>query len=202
MDLAQLAPNLPSVQVVVMRGYFAIGVEGVSKAMNLGSLLRSAHAFGASFVFTIAGAYDRDNGGLADTSDATQNVPYYEFADIKSVVLPIDCKLVAVELIEGAIELPSFRHPHAAAYVLGAERSNVTPALLELCDFTIKIPTRFCVNLGIAGAIVMYDRMLGMGRFAERPVAAGGPIKPVSPHIQGAPLWQRKQGRRARTASK
>ena len=35
------------------RGYFAIGVEGISKAVNLGNLLRSAHAFGASFVFTI-----------------------------------------------------------------------------------------------------------------------------------------------------
>ena len=40
------------------RGYFAIGVEGISKAVNLGNLLRSAHAFGASFVFTI-GADDR-----------------------------------------------------------------------------------------------------------------------------------------------
>ncbi|MEE8144119.1 MAG: TrmH family RNA methyltransferase, partial [Kiloniellales bacterium] len=34
-----------------MRGYFAIGVEGISKPMNLGNLLRSAHAFGASFFF-------------------------------------------------------------------------------------------------------------------------------------------------------
>ena len=32
------------------RGYFAIGIEGGSKAVNLGNLLRSAHAFGASFV--------------------------------------------------------------------------------------------------------------------------------------------------------
>jgi tRNA G18 (ribose-2'-O)-methylase SpoU len=40
------------------RGYFAIGVEGISKAVNLGNLLRSAHAFGASFVFTI-GADDK-----------------------------------------------------------------------------------------------------------------------------------------------
>ena len=36
-----------------MRGYFAIGAQGISKPMNLGSLLRSAHAFGASFFFAI-----------------------------------------------------------------------------------------------------------------------------------------------------
>ncbi len=37
-----------------MRGYFAIGVERISTPMNLGSLMRSAHAFGASFFFAIA----------------------------------------------------------------------------------------------------------------------------------------------------
>ena len=29
------------------RGYFGIGVEGVSKSANVGALLRTAHAFGA-----------------------------------------------------------------------------------------------------------------------------------------------------------
>ena len=36
-----------------MRGYFGIGVEGISKPMNMGSLIRSGHAFGASFAFTV-----------------------------------------------------------------------------------------------------------------------------------------------------
>ena len=39
-----------------MRGYFAIGAERISKPMNLGNLLRSAHAFGAKFFFTIGAA--------------------------------------------------------------------------------------------------------------------------------------------------
>ena len=37
-----------------MRGYFGIGVEGINKPFNVGNLFRSAHAFGASFVFTLA----------------------------------------------------------------------------------------------------------------------------------------------------
>ena len=32
-----------------MRGYFAIGTEDMSKPRNLGNLIRSAHAFGASY---------------------------------------------------------------------------------------------------------------------------------------------------------
>ena len=33
---------------------------------------------------------------------------------------------------------------------------------------------RFCVNVQIAGAIVMYDRLQTLGRFADRPVMPGG----------------------------
>jgi len=39
--------------MAISRGYFGIGVEGISKPMNAGNLFRTAHAFGASFVFTI-----------------------------------------------------------------------------------------------------------------------------------------------------
>ncbi len=42
------------------RGFFGIGVERISKPMNLGSLLRTAHAFGASFVYTVDAACPTD----------------------------------------------------------------------------------------------------------------------------------------------
>ena len=40
-----------------MRGYFGFGAEGISKPMNMGNLVRSAHAFGAKFVFTVSAHY-------------------------------------------------------------------------------------------------------------------------------------------------
>jgi hypothetical protein len=61
-----------------MRGYFGIGVEGVTKAMNAGGLFRAAHAFDASFVFFIGGAYARREAANADTSDAPGEIPLYE----------------------------------------------------------------------------------------------------------------------------
>ncbi len=39
------------------RGYFAIGAERMSKSLNLGNLMRSAHGFGASFTFTVGATY-------------------------------------------------------------------------------------------------------------------------------------------------
>ncbi len=177
-----------------MRGYFGIGVEGISKAMNLGSLLRTAHAFGASFVFTIAAAYNRAEGALADTSDTPGSLPFFEFPDVKSLRLPRDCVLVGVEITDDAIDLPSFCHPHAAAYVLGPERGALSPELLALCSHVVKIPTKFSINLALAGALTMYDRLISRGRFPDRPLRPGGPTVPLEPHEFGPPKVRRRSG--------
>lgn len=174
-----------------LRGYFGIGVEGISKAANLGSLFRTAHAFGASFVFTIAAAYDRAEGALADTSDTPGSLPLFEFPDVAALRLPRDCALVGIELLDEAVELPSFRHPRAAAYVLGAERGGLSPELVALCEHVVKIPTQFSVNLALAGAITMYDRVLSMGRHASRPVMPGGQPVPLPVHEFGLPKLRR-----------
>ena len=52
-----------------MKGYFGIGIEGASKAVNVGTLFRTAHAFGASFVFTVRAQYNPRQGSASDTSD-------------------------------------------------------------------------------------------------------------------------------------
>jgi len=176
-------------------------VEGVSKAMNVGTLFRTAHAFGASFVFTVRAQYNRREGGHADTSDTPRSVPTYHFADLESFRLPQGCRLVGIEIAEDAIELPSFRHPRQAAYILGAEREGLSAELQALCDHVVKIPTRFSVNLGVAGALVMYDRLLSLGRHAARPVAEGGPTEPVPLPVFGEPIYKRKQRLRARVQS-
>ena len=90
--------------------------------------------------------------------------------------LPKGCVLVGVELTEDAIELPSFRHPLRAAYVLGPEMGSLSAVMVERCDHVVQIPMKFCVNVGVAAALTLYDRMLCLGRFAERPVRPGGPL--------------------------
>ncbi len=158
-----------------MRGYFGVGVEGINKPFNVGNLFRSAHAFDASFVFTIAATYRRAEGAQTDTSDTLANLPFYSFPTVAEFMLPKGCALVGVELHDDAVELPSFTHPRCAAYVMGPEKSSLSPGLMARCDHLLKIPTRFCLNVGIAGVVVMYDRLLTVGRFPPRPVMAGGP---------------------------
>ncbi len=169
-----------------MRGYFGIGVEGISKAMNLGNLFRSALGFDASFIFTVNADFNPKRA-LSDTADTPGQLPLYQFADAEALVLPRDCELIGVELLDEAGDLPSFRHPRRCAYVLGPERGSLSPAMVARCDQVVRIPTKICINLATAGAVVMYDRLLNLGRFPRRPMAPGDTPEPLPVHVAGAP---------------
>lgn len=146
-----------------MKGFFAIGVDRLSKAHNMGNLLRTSYAFGASYFFTIDATYSKKDLRESDTSGAASSLPVYDYASIDEFKTPHGAKLVGIELTDDAVDLPNFKHPRQAIYILGPEGGNLDPRLLERCDFTIKIPMRFCVNVGVAGAIVMYDRLRMLG---------------------------------------
>lgn len=172
-----------------MKGYFAIGCEGISKPMNVGALMRTAHAFGASFCFTVAPNTDEVDFGWSDTSSAAGTVPLYSYPDVASFALPKGAALVGIELMAESVELPSFRHPRQAVYVLGSERGGLSPEMTARCDHVVQIPTRFSLNLSLAGALVLYDRLISLGRFAPRPLMPGGPTEPLPPHVHGAPKF-------------
>lgn len=172
-----------------MRGYFAIGMEGLSKPGNFGTLKRSAHAFGAAFAFTVNANIRRHGEDYSDTARSDSQIPVYDFENAATLILPKSCSLVGVELTDDAIDLPSFRHPQQAAYILGPERGSLSPAILEKCEYTVKIPTNFCINVGQAGIVVMYDRVVSLGRFAPRPVRTGGPTEQLPEHVRGGPKY-------------
>jgi tRNA G18 (ribose-2'-O)-methylase SpoU len=170
-----------------LKGYFAVGVEGVSKPMNLGNLVRIAHAFDASFFFSVAPRLNLAKAN-SDTSSAEGVLPFYSYDHPSDFRLPLGCRLVGVEITDDAVELPRFRHPGRAAYVFGAERYSLSPQMLSLCEFVVKIPTRFSINVGMAGAIVLYDRLVNLGGYGGRPVTPGGDDVDLPPaHSWGAP---------------
>jgi tRNA G18 (ribose-2'-O)-methylase SpoU len=171
-----------------MRGYFAAGVDGISKPMNFGNLLRIAHAFDASFFFSI-NAQMKLSDAQSDTSHAQDALPVYAYGSAEEFRLPVGCRLVGVEITDDAVELPRFRHPQRAAYVFGAERMSLSKEVLSRCEFVVKIPTRFSINVGMAGAIVLYDRLISLGGFGERPMAPGREPPDIPPrHEWGAPI--------------
>ena len=68
------------------------------------------------------------------------------------MLLPKGCALVGIEITDDAITLPSFHHPKIAAYVLGPERGSLSKDFTR-CDHIVKIPTKFSLNVGLAGAL-------------------------------------------------
>jgi tRNA G18 (ribose-2'-O)-methylase SpoU len=170
-----------------MRGYFGVGVDGISKPMNLGNLLRISHAFGASFFFSV-NTLVKWSDAQSDTSQAQGAMPVYAFPSVGELRLPLGCRLVGVEITDDATELPRFRHPLRAAYVFGSERMSISPEVLKRCEFVVKIPTRFSINVGMAGAITLYDRLITLGGYPARPVAPGRGADVPPRHAWGPPI--------------
>lgn len=149
------------------RGFWAIGAYRLKKEFNFGTVLRNAYAFGASFVFTIGPRFSRQ---ASDTSRAWRHVPVFCYADVEDLKahLPYASELVAVELADGAIDLPRFVHPERACYLLGAEDDGLPPDVTALCDHVVSVPgAAYCLNLASAGTIVMYDRISKRGYRSE-----------------------------------
>lgn len=141
-----------------MRGYFGVACWRPKTTDNVGTLWRSAHIFGASFLAVIGGRYVKQP---SDTTAATRHVPLLSFDgfDDFRATMPEEARLIAVELVDGARDLTRYTHAEQAVYLLGPEDGSLPPDVVRACDSRVIIPGAFCLNLAVAGSIVMYDRI-------------------------------------------
>ena len=82
------------------------------------------------------------------------------------------------------------RHPDSARRIVETaifERRYGVKLLdvLSRCEFVVKIPTRFSINVGMAGAIVLYDRLISIGGYGSRPLAPGRRQPDIPPQHHG-----------------
>lgn len=141
------------------RGYFGIGIENTKTGMNVGTLWRSAHLLGASFIFTIGKRYKMQ---ASDTTKAWKSVPLFSYESFEDFYasLPHDCQVIGVELDPKAIPLSDFSHPERCVYLLGAEDHGLSRKALEKCHKLVVLPGKYSMNVATAGSIVMYSRGL------------------------------------------
>jgi tRNA G18 (ribose-2'-O)-methylase SpoU len=145
------------------RGYCGIGVFHPKTAENIGTLLRSAMIFGADFVFTIGRRYKQQ---ASDTLKTWRHIPLWNFQDYQDFAdhIPYACQVVCVELADTAKDLRTFVHPQQAVYLLGAEDNGLPQSIMEgKTVLTIPSPTNLCLNVSVAGSIVLYDRYVKQG---------------------------------------
>jgi tRNA G18 (ribose-2'-O)-methylase SpoU len=140
------------------RGFYGIGIWQHMHESNVGGLMRSAYAFGASFVFTIGRRYHRT---AADTPNTPRQLPLFHFADLDDCRghLPLACPLVGVEIAHNARPLHLFCHPDCACYLLGRESGGLPEKVLAQCHHIVQIPfTSICLNVSSAASIVLFHR--------------------------------------------
>jgi len=139
------------------RGYFGIGIYHPKAGINIGTLWRSAYNFGASFIFTIGRRYKSQS---SDTTKTPRHIPLYHYLSFEDFnrKRPAESRLVAIEQIENAKNLKDFSHPLQAIYLLGAEDYGIPKEVLDKCNFKVEIKTPMCLNVAVAGSIVMFDR--------------------------------------------
>ena len=137
------------------RGYAGIGLDNPKTAINVGSALRAAGIYGASFVATTGRRYGK---APTDTMRHYRHLPLFRVNNLKEII-PFDCVPVAVDLIKGAIPLPEYQHPERAFYIFVAEDNTLGARITGWCRDNVYIPTSGCMNLAATVNVVLYDRL-------------------------------------------
>lgn len=152
------------------RGYFGVGIYHTKNELNVGTLWRTADNFGAAFIFTIGRRYRQQ---ASDTTKAQKHVPLYHFVDFEHfrASRPIDCPLIGIEQTDSSLDVATFTHPERAIYLLGAEDDGLPREIMERCHSVVHIGSRGCLNVAVAGSIVIFDRH---SKMTSRKLTNGG----------------------------
>lgn len=147
-----------------MRGYAAIGCDNPKTPVNMGSVVRAAGCYRAAMV-AFAGprpARLKANKSITDPQKAYRHIPTLWPEDLRQII-PHDCVPVAIDLLEGAMPLPDYKHPERAFYIFGAEDATLGRRITEWCRDIVYVPTANCMNLAATVNVVLYDRMAKRG---------------------------------------
>src|SRR5262249_24518822 len=146
----------PRVIGVFRRGESAASA-GVSLALwrvsdpgNVGTLLRSADAFGAGVMLSDGCADPFGPKALRAGMGSTLRVPLPKFELRGAVALVAD----------GGVPLSEVELERYSTFVLGAERDGLPDEILAQCDLQATIPVQSVesLNVAMAGTITLYER--------------------------------------------
>jgi RNA methyltransferase, TrmH family len=128
----------------------ALALWRVSDPGNVGTLLRSADAFGAGVMLSEGCADPFGPKALRAAMGSTFRVPLLGFDVHDAVALVAD----------GGRPLAEVELERYSTFVLGAEREGLREDILELCDVRATIPVQGVdsLNVAMAGTITLYER--------------------------------------------
>ncbi len=156
---------------------FAIAAWEISKEHNVGTLVRTAHAAAAEEVILLG---DREwNIEAARTADLYTEIVQLPAATdaFRSHLRSRGWNLVVVELDKASTNLFDASYPPRPCFLLGAEIGGVPRELVDSAELIVQIPQWGlvpCLNLAVAGSIVVYDHLAKLCRSGGLARPGGG----------------------------
>jgi len=148
----------------------SVVLDRVQDAGNVGSILRSAAAFGVTQVLALQGSAALWSPKVLRAGMGAhfglRLVEGLQIDDLSALAVP----LLGTSLDSDAL-LPSAALPRPAAWVLGHEGQGVAPALLARCALTLRIPQpggEESLNVAAAAAVCFYESLRRGCAGAER----------------------------------
>ncbi len=134
-----------------------IAVDNVERDFNMGTIVRSANAFGVRHVHIIGRRQWNKRGAMM--TDKYLYVHYY--TDVDTFMDGITGKrLIAVDNVPGSVPIERAELPRNTVLLFGAEGPGIRQELLTRAHSIVKIQqygsTR-SLNVGVAAGIVMYE---------------------------------------------
>lgn len=143
---------------------FLVIAAGVRDPGNLGALVRTAEAAGASGFVTLAGSADpyRDKA-LRGSSGSIFRMPVIRGIDVEDLLSLVDhhgVSLFAMDSQQGESYWDCDYSGAPQAFILGSEASGIPMRLLEQCKALLKIPLTDRVeslNVAVAAGLVLFE---------------------------------------------
>ena len=150
------------------RHSFDVAVENWTHDFNLGSMVRSANAFGAGRVYIVGPhKWNRRGSLMTELYQHVEHVPTIEslISQWKQEHNPAvdakyaDAKVIAMDIVPGSIPLETYQFPKHCLLLFGAEGPGLSSAALEMADDVVHISQYGSVrsiNAGAAAAVSMH----------------------------------------------
>lgn len=140
--------------------------DGVRSLYNVGSLFRTADAFGAAGLWLCGITATPPHREIHKTAlGAEHSVPWRYFERAEEAVEALRAEgytVLAVEQVEGSVSLDALRAEAGRRYalVVGNEVDGVSDAVLARCDGAVEIPqagTKHSLNVAVAAGVVLWE---------------------------------------------
>jgi tRNA (guanosine-2'-O-)-methyltransferase len=146
----------------------ALLLDSVAQPFNVGSIIRTAAAFGAEHLWLCGSTAPLGHPGVAKTALGTQRLVEATVeanpVDAAKAAAASGLRVVAVELATGAVPLPEAPLDGDVCLAIGNEDRGCTAALLAVADAIAYIPQSGRVgslNVAVAAAVAMAEARRG-----------------------------------------